>query len=165
MRWSEFESMCPELARIGQRRLEERYLCLVGTLRTDGWPRISPVEPFLVDGDLMMGMMKGSRKAADLRRDPRLVVHSIVTRWEADEGDIKLYGTAQPVTEPERRDALFRTITEAHGWDGPPSFAQDPEYPVYRVAIESAAYVQFEGSSWQDWAWDPRRGLRKHSHP
>jgi len=98
--------MCPELADIGQRRLEERYLCLIGTLRRDGWPRISPVEPFLVDGDLMMGMMKGSRKAADLLRDPRLVVHSIVTRWEADEGDVKLYGTAQPVTEPEAQCAV-----------------------------------------------------------
>jgi hypothetical protein len=33
MRWSEFESMCPELAGIGQRRLEERHLCLIGTPR------------------------------------------------------------------------------------------------------------------------------------
>lgn len=63
MRWNEFRSMCPELAGIAQRRLEERYLCLIGTLRQDGWPRISPVEPFIVDGELMMGMMKGSRKA------------------------------------------------------------------------------------------------------
>src|SRR5690242_10757664 len=78
MRWSEFESMCQELAQLGQRRLEERYLCLIGTLRRDGSPRISPVEPYLVDGDLMMGVMTGSRKAADLLRDPRLVVHSIV---------------------------------------------------------------------------------------
>jgi hypothetical protein len=164
MRWSEFESMCPELAQLGQRRLEERYLCLIGTLRRDGSPRISPVEPYLVDGDLMMGVMTGSRKAADLLRDPRLVVHSIVTRWEADEGDVKLYGTAQPVTEPERRNALFQTMTEVHGWDGPPSFANDPTYNVYSVAIESAAYVRFKGSSWQDWTWDPRRGLRKRSH-
>ncbi|MDR0342602.1 MAG: pyridoxamine 5'-phosphate oxidase family protein [Nocardiopsaceae bacterium] len=164
MRWSEFRSVCPELADIGQRRLEERYLCLIGTLRRDGWPRISPVEPFLVDGDLMMGMMKGSRKAADLLRDPRLVVHSIVTSWDADEGDVKLYGTAQPVTEPEPRNALFQAITQAHGWSGPPSFAEDPAYPVYRMDIDRAAYVRFDGSSWQDWTWDPRRGLSKRSH-
>jgi hypothetical protein len=28
----------------------------------------------------------------------------------------------------------------------------------------SAAYVRFEGSSWQDWTWDPRGGLRKRYH-
>lgn len=78
--------MCPELAEIGRRRLEERHVCLIGTLRADGSPRISPVEPYLVAGDLVIGMMAGSRKAADLLRDPRLVVHSTVTRWEADEG-------------------------------------------------------------------------------
>lgn len=164
MRWDEFRSMCPELADIGQRRLEERYLCLIGTLRRDGGPRISPVEPYIVDGDLMLGMMTGSRKAADLLRDPRLVVHSIVTRWEADEGDVKLYGTAQPVTEPEPRNALFRAITEAHGWSGPPRMAEDPAYHVYRMAIDRAAYVRFDGSSWQDWTWDPERGLIKRSH-
>lgn len=164
MRWSEFGTMCPELADIGQRRLEERHLCLIGTLRLDGWPRISPVEPFVVDGELMMGLMTGSRKAADLLRDPRLVVHSIVTRWDADEGDVKLYGTAQPVTDPGQRGALFRAMTEAHGWSGPPSMAEDPDYPVFRVEIERAAYVRFNGSSWQDWTWDPQRGLHKRTH-
>jgi hypothetical protein len=122
------------------------------------------VEPYLVDGELMLGMMTGSRKAADLLRDPRLVVHSTVTRWEADEGDVKLYGTAQPVTTPGPRRALFEVMTAAHGWSGLPRMAEDPGYHVFRVAIDRAAYVRFDGSSWQDWAWDPRRGLRKQIH-
>ena len=111
MRWNEFRSVCPELADIGQRRLEERHLCLIGTLRRDGWPRISPVEPYLVDGELMMGMMPGSRKAADLLRDPRLVVHSIVTRWEADEGDFFLL-------KLERHGTLFHHELFHHEWLG-----------------------------------------------
>jgi hypothetical protein len=164
MWWNEFRSMCPELADIGQRRLEERHLCLIGTLRLDGWPRISPVEPYLVDGELIMGMMTGSWKAADLLRDPRLVVHSIVTRWEADEGDVKLYGTAEPVADPSLREALFRAMTEAHGWPHRMHLAEDPAYHVFRVSIDRAAYVRFDGSSWQDWTWDPRSGLRKRSH-
>ena len=163
MKWSEFSSVCPELADIGQHRLEELHLCLIGTLRFDGWPRISPVEPYLTDGELMIGMMTGSRKAADLLRDPRLVVHSIVTRWEADEGDLKLYGTARPVTAPEPRETLFRAMAEAHGWPSLPHLAEDPGYHVFRVAIERAAYVRFGESSWQDWTWDPRSGLRKCS--
>ena len=162
MRWEEFSVMYPELADIGQHRLEERHLCLIGTLRLDGWPRISPVEPYLVDGDLMIGMMAGSRKAADLLRDPRLVVHSTVIRWEADEGDVKLYGTAVPVTDAERRGALYQAISEAHGWPEPSP--DDPAYHIFSVEIESAAFVRFNGSSWQHWAWDPQRGVRKRTH-
>jgi hypothetical protein len=30
---------------------------LVGTLRANGWPRISPVEALIVDGGLYLGMM------------------------------------------------------------------------------------------------------------
>jgi hypothetical protein len=40
----------------------------------------------------------------------------------------------------------------------------DPAYHVFRVSIERAAYVRFDGSSWQDWTWDPLSGLRKRSH-
>jgi hypothetical protein len=54
----------------------------------------------------MIGMMAGSRKATDLLRDPRLVIHATVTRWEADEGDVKLYGTARAVTDPDHRAAF-----------------------------------------------------------
>jgi len=90
MRWDEFAAAAPELAAVGEERLRARELCLVGTLRANGWPRISPVEPEFVDGELMLGMMWRSPKALDLLRDPRLVVHSVVSRREGDEGDFKL---------------------------------------------------------------------------
>lgn len=163
MRWSDLETACPQFADVIRDRLEERHLCLIGTLRLDGSPRISPVEPYLVDGDLIIGMMAGSRKAADLLRDPRLVVHSIVTRWEGDEGDIKLYGTAVPVAEAPRRWALYQAIADAHGWREPEP--DDPAYHVFRVELTSAGYVRFNGSSWQHWSWNPHRGLRKRNHP
>ena len=162
MRWSDFQSRCPELADVGRRRLEERHLCLIGTLRLDGSPRISPIEPYLVGGDLMMGMMAGSRKAADLLRDPRVVVHTTVTRWEADEGDFKLYGTAVAVPDPARRAALYLAMTEAHNWAEPP--ADDPAYHVFSIRPVSVGYVRFDPPTWQDWTWDPDRGLRKRQH-
>jgi hypothetical protein len=43
---------------------------LVVTIRADGTPRLSPVEPFVLDGDLWLSMMLGARKVADLVRDP-----------------------------------------------------------------------------------------------
>src|SRR5437763_4093840 len=92
MRWDEFAEAAPELAALGEERLRGRELCLVGTLRANGWPRISPVEPEFVNGEHMLGMMWRSPKALDLLRDPRLVVHSVVSRRDGDEGDFKLSG-------------------------------------------------------------------------
>src|ERR671937_2172346 len=104
MRWDEFAAAAPELAALGEERLRGRELCLVGTLRRNGWPRISPVEPEFVDGELMLGMMWRSPKALDLLRDPRCVVHSVVSRKDGDEGDFKLYARAVEVPEPDRRE-------------------------------------------------------------
>ena len=75
MNWDEFQKEAPELADFGRERLERSGLVLVGTLRKDGWPRISAVEPLITDGQLYLGMMWRSRKALDLLRDPRCTLH------------------------------------------------------------------------------------------
>ncbi len=82
MNWQGFAAVAPGLAAMGEERFERTGLALVGTLRKDGWPRISPVEPYIVDGELMLGMMWRSRKALDLLRDPRVVVHSTTCNRE-----------------------------------------------------------------------------------
>jgi len=66
MTWDEFKRSAPEMAGLGEERFERTGLVLVGTIRKDGWPRISPVEPLIVDGDLSLGMMWQSKKAKDL---------------------------------------------------------------------------------------------------
>jgi hypothetical protein len=40
--WHEFEVACPELAGLAHERLSGDELVLVGTLRSDGSPRITP---------------------------------------------------------------------------------------------------------------------------
>ena len=84
----------PELARLGIARLNSARLALLGTLRPDGSPRISPIEPYIVEGQLLIGAMAWSAKASDLRRDPRYVLHSVVTGPDSGEGELKLYGPA-----------------------------------------------------------------------
>jgi hypothetical protein len=153
--WDEFAAAAPELARLGEERLRAKELCLVGTLRRNGWPRISPVEPEFVDGDLMLGMMWQSPKALDLLRDPRLVVHSVVTTRLGTDGDFKLYGLAAPVTEPPRR-AAFRAAMKARiDWEPP-----EPNFHLFAVEIVSAGFVTFAEPR-HGLAWDPDRGLRR----
>ena len=79
MRWDDLVRRQPRLAAIAAARLLEPGVVLVATIRRDGTPRLSPVEPLVLDGDLWLSMLWGSLKAGDLARDPRLLVHSIVT--------------------------------------------------------------------------------------
>jgi len=43
--YRDVEQGAPELARLGRARLDATRLAMLGTLRRDGSPRISPVEP------------------------------------------------------------------------------------------------------------------------
>lgn len=56
MHWEAFRQRAPELAALGEERFERTGLALVGTLRKDGRPRISPVEVSITDGELYLGM-------------------------------------------------------------------------------------------------------------
>ena len=69
--WNEFSAAAPDLAAAGLERFDKSGLVLVGTVRKDGYPRISPVEPVITDGALYLGMMHRSTKALDLYRNPR----------------------------------------------------------------------------------------------
>jgi hypothetical protein len=108
-----------------------------------------------VDGELMLGMMWRSPKALDLLRDPRLVVHSVVSRREGDEGDFKLYGRAVPVEQGERRERYRATIKARIDWE-----PEEPNYHVFAVDIGSAGFVEF-APGFYGMAWEPEQGLRR----
>jgi hypothetical protein len=103
--WQDLELGAPEIARLGIDRINAARIALLGTLRADASPRISPVEPYVVKGQLLVGAMTWSRKAADLLRDPRYVLHSAVTGPDSGEGELKLYGSAVEVGR-DLRDAV-----------------------------------------------------------
>jgi hypothetical protein len=155
MRWIDFAAACPELATLGEERLRRDELCLVGTLRKDGSPRISPTEPDFVDGDLMLGMMWQSHKALDLLRDPRCAIHSCVADRNGTEGDFKLYGRMVPVTDAATRERYRKTILARIGWE-----PEEPRYHLFAVDIDSAGFVIF-GEGQYAAAWDLARGYRR----
>src|SRR3989304_5631943 len=101
MNWAEFAAAVPELALWGEERMKATGLALVGTVRRDGLPRISPVEPLIVDGQLYLGMMWRSRKALDLLRDPRCLVQTTVRDREDRAGELKLRGGGAGVQDPD----------------------------------------------------------------
>lgn len=102
--WREIEADAPAFARHVRERFEVGRHKTLATLRRDGSPRISGIEADFVDGELRLGMMAGSRKLADVRRDPRIALHSPTfdppadaTQWR---GDAKLAGRLVEVQRP-----------------------------------------------------------------
>lgn len=133
--WRTFADEDPELAAEVEARFDRDGLVLVGTLRANGWPRISPVEPLFVDGELHLGMMWQSRKAVDLQRDPRLVVHSITDDKSGAAGDAKVSGRAADVADARARERYCRLLEERIGWR--------PESEFHLFVIEPTEVATF----------------------
>jgi hypothetical protein len=131
-RWREIVDTAPEFAERVRRSLDVRVHKTLATLRADGSPRISGIETFLADGDLWFGSMPNARKALDLQRDPRFALHSGSIDPPEWEGDAKLSGIAEEVTDADRRLAVFR----ARGSDPPSS-----ESHLFRADIREAVVV------------------------
>jgi hypothetical protein len=134
--WSEFERLAPTLAGLARTRFSATGLIMLGTLRRNGWPRISPVEFLFVDDDFVLGMMWQSKKALDLLRDPRCVVHSVTTSKEGDEGDVKLYGLAVDLQDPDRRRRFEEVTLAEMDFD-----LRGEDYHAFAVDIRSAGYT------------------------
>jgi hypothetical protein len=110
--WDEVTAAAPELAGKVRALFDAHRHKTMATLRKDGSPRISGTEASFADGDLWLGAMHESMKALDLRRDPRLALHSATvdtpddpTAWE---GDAKLAGRVEEITDPERKAAVSK---------------------------------------------------------
>lgn len=68
--WSEFAEQAPHIAEIFVRRhAEAETLCLMATTRSDGFPRISPLEPRIVAPELVRQGSLGVVGLPGLRRD------------------------------------------------------------------------------------------------
>lgn len=99
--WAELEREVPDLAREARARFAAAKHATMATLRKDGGPRISGTEVAFDGGEVWLGSMPGALKALDLRRDPRLAVHSPTAEPSADgtswAGEAKLAGQAVEV--------------------------------------------------------------------
>lgn len=111
--WTDFSATEPELAECVRRCFAIRKHATLATLRRDGSPRISGIEVDFADDGLYLGMMPASRKAADLRRDPRLALHCPTADPPQGDpsswlGEAKLSGRAIEVSDPARGEDAHR---------------------------------------------------------
>jgi hypothetical protein len=104
--WADVEGQAPALAALARGHLDRFTHKTLATLRRDGSPRISGTEIEFAEGELWLGSMWRSLKALDLQRDPRFALHSGSADPPGWNGDAKIAGRLQEITDPERIAAI-----------------------------------------------------------
>jgi hypothetical protein len=153
MRWSDIEH--PRLARLAAERLIGPGVVLVVTIRRDGTPRLSAVEPYVLDGELWLSMMWQSTKARDLLRDPRILVHSVVAGRDGADGEFKIRGTVRMANDQAVQHRYADAVTASLGWNPQPG-----RFHLFAVDIGQVSYIVYDpaGSGDQHVAmWPPGR--------
>jgi Pyridoxamine 5'-phosphate oxidase len=144
--WQDVVAAEPELAEQVRRTFAIRKHATLATLRRDGSPRISGTEVEFDGGEIHLGMMPGSLKALDLRRDPRLALHCPTEDPPPDTpeawlGDGKIAGVAVELSDPR-------------GTDQPHRFRIDITEVVLTTVGTPADHLLIR-------SWHPGRGLEK----
>jgi hypothetical protein len=161
-RWSEFERLSPHIAAVFKRRhAATGNLCMLGTLRPDGFPRISPMEPRFFEGDLWIVGMPGTAKFKDLARDSRFTLHTATVDTHVTEGDAKVWGTVEDVPDDALHHRYASALYEQTGFD---IRGRTFEH-FFRANLVGAAAVEINDghldiTMWRDGAGE--RVLRKH---
>jgi hypothetical protein len=143
--WNDFEQEASELAAAVQARLLASRHSILGTLRAGGAPRLTGLEAHFGDGELWLAMMPDSRKADDLRRDPRFSLHSAPDVSMVD-GDAKVSGRAVLVEDEPTRQRFAGTLPDA-----PP----DSGFALFRGDLTDASLARVEGDFMVIDVWHP----------
>lgn len=150
--WADFRTAEPDFADVVQARFEDFRHHVLATLRTDGSPRLTGLEADFREGELWLGMMIGSRKALDLRRDPRFSLHANPgSGSETEGGDVRVSGRAVEVTGA---DDLRRYAS------GLPEGEQPERFHLFRTELSEVVRVHVEDPYIVFEVWHPGRALR-----
>ena len=154
--WNDVIDAAPELAKDVQARFEAHGLGLLGTLRADGSPRISGIEPWFGIGEVWIGMMWQSRKALDLLRDPRLALHSATIDTQVAEGDARISGRAIVVDDEAEMAGALGEFHRATGNEAPPG----PMH-LFRIDVTELMLLKVAGDHLDIRSWSREGGLKQ----
>lgn len=132
--WRAFEDESPELGSFGRERIDRR-VSFLATVRGDGGPRVHPVTPWIADGHLYVRMYPSSPKAADLERDPRFALHSMMDNDDGVGGEFALNGRANRIHDAD-------TVSSAYAAIGGPG--SDRPLVLFELSPDEAMATSYE---------------------
>ncbi|MGW6566215.1 pyridoxamine 5'-phosphate oxidase family protein [Streptomyces sp. NPDC054975] len=147
--WAVFEAAEPELAETVRERFGQFTHHALATLRRDGSPRLSGIEAGFRFGEVWLGMMPNSRKAFDLRRDPRFsLLANPGAGTDMGGGDVRISGRAVEVTDAQ----TVARYVEAAGEPQP--------FHLFRVELTEVVRTFVDGDELVVRTWAPGRPAR-----
>jgi hypothetical protein len=160
--WQQFAERAPRIAEIFTRRhAATGNLCLLATLRRDGFPRISPMEPRIFEGMLIIGGMPHTTKFADLARDPRFCLHTATVDTHVGDGDAKLWGRVVDQPDPALHQRFAENLYATTGFD-----LRGRQFDhFYAADLTGASAVEVRDGHMDVTIWRPgedERVVRKH---
>jgi len=155
--WEEFVAEAPHIAEVFVRRHSATgYLCLLATLRSDGYPRISPIEPRIFEGQLVLVGMPNTLKFRDLGRDPRFCLHTATVDPNVGEGDVKLWGTVRNLQDSGLHGRFADQVFAEIGLD----LRGQVLDPYYVGHLTGASALAIQDNHLLVTIWKPARGER-----
>ena len=144
--FADVENVEPDLAERVRAILSSTTNAVLGTIRRDGSPRLSGADPYLHDGQLRIWSMPGTRKGQDLRRDPRVALHSIP--WDSrklrdgaanvGEADAKVSGAAVLVSDACDVSAFRAWLKSERGFEPP------EDWDLFTIDIDALTVISVE---------------------
>lgn len=155
--WHEFAEEAPRIAEVFVRRhTATGNLCLLATLRSDGYPRISPMEPRIFEGRLLIVGMPHTAKFRDLGRDARFCLHTATVDPYVRHGDVKLWGEAQNLQDRDLHERFANHLLEEAGLD-----LRGQEFdPFYVADLTGASSIEVRDGQLTITIWKPGAGER-----
>ena len=144
--FADVENVEPDLADRVRAILSSTTNAVLGTVRRDGSPRLSGADPYFHHGELRIWSMPRARKGQDLRRDPRVALHSIP--WDSrklrddatdvGEADAKVIGSAVLVSDAGSVSAFRAWLKSERG------FEPAEDWDLFTIDIEALAVVSVD---------------------
>lgn len=157
--WNDVTDAAPDLATDVRARFEATGLGYLATLRKDGSPRISGIEPWFGEGQLWIGSMWQALKAKDLLRDARFSLHAANVDKEVSEGDARISGRAESVTEEADETSwteALRAFERATGNEVPPG-----KMHLFRLVPLEVMMLRPAGDHLEIRTWTPSGGEKQ----
>src|SRR3954451_1524003 len=130
--FSDLEQEEPDFAARVQAAFNAHVHKILATLRKDGAPRVSGIETRFTDGELWLAGMTSSVKFVDLRRDPRMALHSGSDDPDTFTADAKVSGRAVEVTDP----------AELSAFPGQAELLEEAQFFVlFRIVLEEVVFT------------------------
>ena len=99
-------------------------------------------------------MLWGSTKAADLQRDPRILVHSVITSRDGGEGEFKIRGRPRAEHDVSIQRRYAAAVAAALGWNPEPG-----RFHLFAVDIEQVTFIRYDDATGDQHVamWPPPR--------